>query len=308
MPKPVPTPYIPPSTDPSIAEQSTVHDVYEAIAPHFSQTRHKPWPLIDRFLSSQPPLSLGLDSGAGNGKYLVTAGSYGLDLIALDRSAGLLDIARRQSGRKGVNGDEALWECVRADLGFKGWRQGVFDFAISIAAIHHLSTPLRRQEAVQALLQPLRHSSKRPYARFMIYVWAYEQGAASRRKMGAVAVVPDGQTESAEVDKVQDVLVPWVLQAQEGQTESQVFQRYYHLFVAGELRDLVSSAAEAEGYRVLQGDDRSGGCLRGTDKWLRIRAEGWEADNWWIEGEVGLGEVDRQDERTPVEADGNGQG
>jgi hypothetical protein len=25
-------------------------------------------------------------------------------------------------------------------------------------------------------------------------------------------------------------------------------------------------------------------------KWLRIRGEGWEADNWWVEAEVGVGD------------------
>jgi len=39
-PKPVPTP-IQAFDDPAEGEEETVHGVYESIAPHFSQTRHK---------------------------------------------------------------------------------------------------------------------------------------------------------------------------------------------------------------------------------------------------------------------------
>jgi hypothetical protein len=42
-------------------------------------------------------------------------------MIALDRSSGLLSDAQRQSEGEGIKE-----ECVRGDLGFDGWRQGVF--------------------------------------------------------------------------------------------------------------------------------------------------------------------------------------
>jgi hypothetical protein len=44
MPKPEPTPYVSTSSSAIDDEQSAVHDVYDAIAPHFSQTRHKVGP------------------------------------------------------------------------------------------------------------------------------------------------------------------------------------------------------------------------------------------------------------------------
>ena len=54
-------------------------------------------------------------------------------MIALDRSSGLLGIARGQRGEDGVEGAERVGvevvggveECVRGDLGFEGWREGV---------------------------------------------------------------------------------------------------------------------------------------------------------------------------------------
>lgn len=182
--------------------------------------------------------------------------------------------------------------CVRADICDVPFRPGLFDFAISVAAIHHLSTPARREAAVRALLRSLGSG------RFFIYVWAWEQGPESKRKMGSRA--------GGEV--VQDVMVPWVVkpgpgkkkggkggrggrgrkEGEDGEGEvkaekdeeedkDKVYHRYYHLFVEGELRALVEAAGRSEGYAVGE----AGG------KFLRVVSEGWEADNWWIEGEVG---------------------
>jgi tRNA (uracil-5-)-methyltransferase TRM9 len=272
-----------------------------------------------------------------------------------------------------------------------------------------------------------------PYSRFMLYVWAFEQGHDSRRRMGAQAgkrtdksadkpgsdqqdlggvdehasgreagqrvgvdVPGDVPVEVPDVPdvRVQDVLVPWVMQsrgesstsasrakssststsapapapalasasssarqgaattethnspplldAEEGanragdagleagenarptaeqpppkeEQEHQVFHRYYHLFLQGELRELVEQAAREEGFvlkpaRAEGGGEGEGEGGRGRGgkrsgdgpreylsaerrtrgdaaKWLRVVGVGWEADNWWLEGEVGV--------------------
>ena len=44
--------------------------MYEQIADHFSCTRHKPWPRVERFVCELPAGSVLLDVGCGNGKYL----------------------------------------------------------------------------------------------------------------------------------------------------------------------------------------------------------------------------------------------
>ena len=51
-------------------EDTHVHDVYEEIAGHFSDTRHKAWPHVLEFLGSLEPGNVLLDNGCGNGKYL----------------------------------------------------------------------------------------------------------------------------------------------------------------------------------------------------------------------------------------------
>jgi alkylated DNA repair protein alkB family protein 8 len=58
------------SLAPSSIEVEHVHKVYDNIAPHFSHTRHHPWPLVTDFLMGLPSGSLVADVGCGNGKYL----------------------------------------------------------------------------------------------------------------------------------------------------------------------------------------------------------------------------------------------
>jgi tRNA (uracil-5-)-methyltransferase TRM9 len=152
----------------------------------------------------------------------------------------------------------------------------VFDFAISIAVIHHLSTPARRVEAVKAVLDILRQPSSSinvqdDGGKALIYVWALEQKDSRR-----------GWDEGHE----QDVMVPWVLKQKkekkknvgqrkgegvgggdggdgEGREKGEegsgdkTFLRYYHLYRKGELeRDIVEAG--------------------GT-----VVESGYEKDNWW---------------------------
>lgn len=220
-------------------ESTHVHAVYDAIAPHFSATRHKPWPLVSSFLMSQKPGSIGVDIGCGNGKYLDVNPS--LHILGSDRSSALVSLAQTERG-----GEVAVADGL--DLPY---RLGAFDFAISVAVIHHFSTPIRRQQAISTLLaclrQPLSEAAAAEKvgdetdAKAMIFVWALEQ-ASSRRGW--------------DQESAQDTLVPWVMRAKGKPDET--FQRYYHLYKEGELEEDVRAA----GGQVLE--------------------SGYERDNWWV--------------------------
>lgn len=54
----------------STLERTHVYEVYENIASHFSETRHKPWPNVLNFIQTLGPGSVLVDVGCGNGKYL----------------------------------------------------------------------------------------------------------------------------------------------------------------------------------------------------------------------------------------------
>lgn len=163
-------------------EDEYVHKVYNEIAPHFSQTRYKPWPIVTDFLLNKPSGSIGIDVGCGNGKYLGI--NPDIFIIGSDRSSGLIECAH-ELNPKGYN-------VLVADGMHLPHPNNRFDFAISIAVVHHWSTRERRIEAIKHILSKVRSGGEA-----LIYCWALEQGNSRR-----------GYHEGME----QDVLVPWVLQ------------------------------------------------------------------------------------------------
>lgn len=138
-------------------EKTYVHQVYDAIAPHFSSTRFAKWPKVALFLESLPRGSLVLDAGCGNGKYL------GLNpdcfFVGCDISSPLVSICAER-------GHEALV----ADAVNLPYKSGFGDAAISIAVLHHLSTQSRRRKAVEELVRVVRKGGL-----VLITVWAVEQ-------------------------------------------------------------------------------------------------------------------------------------
>ncbi|KAF5111620.1 hypothetical protein DV453_000265 [Geotrichum candidum] len=255
-------------TNPSLAKQKEeeyVHQVYEEIASHFSLTRYKPWPVVEKFLLEQKPGSIGLDIGCGNGKYMsVNKDVY---IIGSDHSSQLTQIAfnnHAQDPETHANNRHA--DALVADGLNLPFLPNYFDFAISIAVIHHFSTPERRIESVRRILNTIR-----PGGRALIYVWALEQENSRR-----------GYHEGMD----QDVLVPWVLQnkqkkkkkqppvrrkkndskgeneeplpearqepenkeQEEEKKEEVVKQRYYHLYKKGELE----ADVEVAGGKVVE--------------------------------------------------------
>lgn len=133
-----------------------------------------------------------------------------------------------------------------------------FDFAISIALIHHFSTRERRIAAIEEVLRCLRPVGKQfglrstqeeGSGKALIFVWALEQNS-SRRGWDE----GDGQ----------DVMVPWVTKTTKidghgtnSIVEEKTYERYYHLYRKGELEEDIKLAG-------------------GTPVEI-----GYEKDNWW---------------------------
>lgn len=196
--------------DPDSYEQEHVHQVYQNIAPHFSQTRYKPWPVVERFINSLEPGSIGVDIGCGNGKYLgVRTITDGVLLIGNDRSSELVNIAAKRNH-----------EVMTCDGLSTPFRDSAFDFSLSIAVIHHFTTDERRLQAIRELVRVVRKGGL-----FIVFVWAFEQTKDSRRKFQDA-----------------DVFVPWVLPTSSDSQPGKVHNRFYHLFKEGELERLVNQA------------------------------------------------------------------
>ncbi|EAZ62990.2 tRNA methyltransferase, has a role in tRNA modification [Scheffersomyces stipitis CBS 6054] len=252
----VPSVPIPKNLDPESQEEDYVHNVYNEIASHFSQTRYKPWPIVEKFLNDREDYSIGLDVGCGNGKYLGV--NKKLFIVGTDRSSGLIECANEISG--------GCYNLGVADGLSLPHQEGRFDFAISIAVVHHFATAERRVQAISHILSKIRSGGE-----VLIYCWALEQEKSRR-----------GYKEGDE----QDILIPWVLakkspkkikerkgkndvadpevKAKQEESHSdtekdETIFRFYHLYKKGELsEDAV----------------RTGVCT--------IVKEGYEKDNWWV--------------------------
>jgi alkylated DNA repair dioxygenase AlkB/SAM-dependent methyltransferase len=129
-----------------------------------SATRYKPWPKVAAFLAGLPAGSIVADIGCGNGKYMYDPRHF---IVGTDRSAPLAHIAATRAAHAGSI-------CI-GDATYVALRSGVFDAAISIAVLHHLSTPQRRVKALRELARIVR-----PGGRILVYAWAQEQGPESR--------------------------------------------------------------------------------------------------------------------------------
>ncbi len=162
----------------------------------------------------------------------------------VDRSTALTRIAARYHPHSAIVADNLALPHPKS----------YFDFAISIAVVHHLSTPERRIKAIESILETLRPpfckentqreseptSTTSTGGRALIYVWALEQKSSRR-----------GWDEGHE----QDVMVPWVMK--EKASDDKTFHRYYHLYRSRELELDIAAA----GGKVLE--------------------SGYEKDNWW---------------------------
>ncbi|PFH58409.1 hypothetical protein XA68_13706 [Ophiocordyceps unilateralis] len=220
-------------------EETHVHGVYEAIASHFSSTRHKPWPRVARFLLAQRPGSVGLDIGCGNGKYQPV--NQSVLLLGSDRCASLVRLARSERGA----------EVLVADGLALPYRASAVDFAICVAVVHHMSSRTRRQDAIAAMLSCLRPG---PDAQALVYVWALEQPASRR-----------GWDRSSS----QDALVPWVARGASG-GHGTTYQRYYHLYAQGELDDDVRAGGGTVIESGYESDNWWAVCTRATSSQMPV--------------------------------------
>ena len=265
----------------SILEKSHVHSVYEEIADHFSDTRHKPWPKVREFIDSfNDTGAILVDVGCGNGKYLGL--HKNMVQLGCDYSSGLLSICRKKS-----------FQGIRCDCLSLPLRDGIANLCICIAVIHHLSTVERRRDAIREIARVLKSDES---SRALVYAWAKEQEkdmipssylkqrssndtsslTATTVKNTKVTTGESGETQFPLVLPVHtnrtnfeytDLLVPWKTSTSdkedtclnnENETDSfnvskreknppfqneksKTLHRYYHVFEEGELEELILS-------------------------------------------------------------------
>nr|CAG4716180.1 unnamed protein product [Naegleria fowleri] len=284
-------------------ETQFVTNVYNEIAPHFSNTRYSRWPFINEFILGKKNC-LFADVGCGNGKYMqswketiqfyngtsLSKTSTSNCFIGTDISLGLAEICRDR--------DLEVLVANNTQLPFRG---EYFDVVISVAVIHHFATRERRMQAIRELFRICKKGGE-----VLIYVWAFEQAPKKKSVTGE-----DGTTSTPSYRYAQqDVFVPWHLQKQfdskktkssketpesapssiqetssssnmnilpnvtEGSEGEKVYKRYYHLFKRGELEQLVQDAS------VMMDD--SSGEQRTLFEFEFVKNYYFEKDNWGV--------------------------
>ena len=201
---------------------TNIQSTYNLISKEFSNTRYKVWKSIAKFLDSIEPNSLNADIGCGNGKNMKYRSD--LDFIGLDLCENFVDICR-----------QSKLNVIHGNIMNIPFESNYFDNVISIAVIHHLKTKEERCIAIRELIR-----ITKPGGRILIYVWAFEQDSNSKRKFDT-----------------QDVLVPFRLK-----NSDKSFDRFYHVYVYGELEEEVGGEIQ--------------------DKNIIIESVGYESSNHFI--------------------------
>ncbi|KAJ8602939.1 hypothetical protein CTAYLR_001518 [Chrysophaeum taylorii] len=209
--------------------------VYDAIAPQWHGTRYKAWPRVAAFAKEVGVVgAVVADIGCGNAKNARAICQGGATCVACDVSRPLLEIAARET--KGL-----AYECLDADATRLPWRSGVFDAALSIAVLHHVSTLCRRRAMVRETFRVLRVEG-----RALFYAWAYEQrefeARSGHRFESADVLVPFHFRRHGEYYDPDASAVPDHAKVDEAKN-ALVLQRYCHVFREDELANLVLDAA-----------------------------------------------------------------
>jgi len=177
---------------------------YDHIALHFNETRKAIWTRVRKFLDMIPKYSLVADVGCGNGKY--TRYRQDIFVIANDICIPLLDLVENSS----------TCNCCVADGLYLPYKTKSFQYAISIAVLHHISDHESRLKFITNIINILE-----PGGKLLFTVWALEQTIKpkwiSQRNNG-------------------DYLIPWL-----DKYTKQTFYRFYHLFSYDEINQFVNA-------------------------------------------------------------------
>lgn len=146
--------------------ENKVRDFYNLNYKKFDSSRYSIWSEVKKFIDNIPANSIVLDAGCGNGKNMIYLQNKGHSVKGIDFSEKLLGVCK----------DKNL-DVEEADIRSLPYEDNSFDYVISIAVIHHLSTEKDRYQAINEMLRVCK-----PGGNILISTWAVEQPNTSRFK------------------------------------------------------------------------------------------------------------------------------
>jgi len=213
-------------------EREHVQKVYDIVAQQWHGTRYRAWTGVEAFIRKQPAGLLAADVGCGNGKNIPEVERGGGFALGSDFSRGLIEIC-----------GENDYEVMVADALLLPYRSNVFDYALNIAVLHHISSPERRVELVKETMRVVKVGGVA-----LFYAWALEQeqgGVSGHQFQGQDVLVPfhnkikvKGVAPEAQRDRESRVAGAPAHGEADPEKRSVVYQRYCHVYVQGELSAL----------------------------------------------------------------------
>ncbi|MGB9985744.1 class I SAM-dependent methyltransferase [Salarchaeum japonicum] len=197
-----------------------VHETYDRIAHHFSQTREYAWTEVESFVDDEEPATRALDIGCGNGRHTELLAAHADAAVGVDASRGLLDEAVARAAERGFDAAFVQGDAARLPL-----RESGCDLAVYVATIHHLPTRDARRASLDELARVLSADG-----RALVSAWSTAHSKFDRT---------DGF----------DTTVDWTLPG--GDT----VPRFYHIYAPDEFRaDIDDSALELVDFELSSGN------------------------------------------------------
>jgi len=235
-------------------EREHVQKVYDIVAQQWHGTRYRAWTGVEAFVRKQPPGLLAADVGCGNGKNIPEIVKGGGFALGSDFSRGLIEICR-----------DSGYEVMVADAVILPYRSDVFDYALNIAVLHHISSPERRVELVKETMRIVKVGGVA-----LFYAWALEQeqgGVSGHQFEGQDVLVPfhnkikvKGVAPEDERERQSRVSGAPTHGEADREKRSVVYQRYCHVYTEGELPKLFENLP-----------------------WCEVTAAYYDHGNWCIE-------------------------
>ncbi len=203
-------------------------ELYDSIAPDYDRTRRNCWPRTIAFVNGLDGTQSVLDLGCGNGKDTVLLLKNGHSTVSVDLSANQCLVTKKKIEALLDRDDfflakEQTFTVIQADCEDLPLDDERFDACVFMATLHHLPDPLSRKKALAEMKRCLRIGG-----RALVSVWDLDQPRFKKAY--------EDQLEEGREDDLGDVMVPWKC------SDGREYQRYYHLFLAPDFKQLVIDA------------------------------------------------------------------
>lgn len=196
-------------------------EIYNAIAPDFSDTRGKWWQGFGGFNQYVEPSDKVLDLGCGNGRMAEIFADSQIEYLGVDNSEELIKIAKQRFADKSWI-RFGVADALTIDY------QDQFDLVLMMAVLHHVPTKELRLRALKNV-----YNSLKPGGRLVISNWNLWQVFGDRKKFRYWRYLWDYKEKTKRgVWGVSDAFVPWKPLAGDN-------LRYVHSFRKREMKRLL---------------------------------------------------------------------